>query len=89
MTNTTSSNTTTPPQITPPTSQPEGFNQFLKGFVAGAFLASMNKRLLLGAVVGVLTGAYYQQDFGAPNVKQNLDKVKKMVLDSIDSANKK
>lgn len=74
-----------PPGPPPPPIQPEGFNQFLKGFLAGAFLASLNKKLLLGAVAGVVTGAYYQQEYGAPKVKDTVDKLKKMVLESVDS----
>ncbi len=54
----------------PPPPEPAGAQQFLKGFVTGALLASLNKRLLLGAAIGTLAGAFYQQEFGAPNVKE-------------------
>eukprot|EP00048_Salpingoeca_helianthica_P009314 m.133721 g.133721 ORF g.133721 m.133721 type:complete len:94 (+) comp14834_c3_seq3:1609-1890(+) len=77
-----------PQTPTPSSVQGEGFNSFFKGLIAGGFIASLNKRLLLGGVVGVLAGAYYQQEFGAPNVKENIDKVKALVLDSIDKSKK-
>lgn len=59
----------------PPPSN-EAFTTFFKGFLAGAFLASLSKRLILGAIVGVASGAFYQQEYGAPSVKEQVDKWK-------------
>lgn len=41
----------------------------LKAFVAGVVVASLNKNLLLGFVIGALGGTYIQQNFsGVPDV---------------------
>ena len=68
---------------TPPGSPPDSYNQFIKGFVAGALIGNLNKKLLLGALVGGVAGAYYQQQFGAPNVKEEFDKWKTIVLNAM------
>ncbi len=62
--------------------------QFFKGFVAGGVVAGLNKKILLGALIGIVGGAYYHQEFGAPNVKANVDKVKAMVLDAVEKSKK-
>ena len=44
---------------------------FIKGFVVGVVFSHINKRLLLGMLVGTLTGAYIQQNYqGIPNVEE-------------------
>ena len=35
----------------------------LKGFVAGVVFSHINKRLILGFLVGTLAGAYIQQNY--------------------------
>ena len=43
---------------------------FFKGIFAGVFFSHLNKRLILGIVVGTLTGVYIQQNYeGIPNVE--------------------
>ncbi|EGD76420.1 hypothetical protein PTSG_07539 [Salpingoeca rosetta] len=46
---------------------------FIKGFAAGLFVAHFNRHLLMGALLGTAAGMYYQQEFGAPDVKQVYD----------------
>ena len=60
---------------------------FLKGFVVGVVFSHVNKRLILGIVVGTLTGAYIQQNYdGIPNVEET---AKKFVQSVRDAMNKK
>jgi hypothetical protein len=49
-----------------------GTEMFVKGAVAGLFVGSLNRYLLLGAAIGTAAGAYYHQQFGAPDVKKTL-----------------
>ena len=43
----------------------------LKGFVAGVVFSHINKRLVLGFLVGSLAGAYIQQNYDdIPNVEE-------------------
>ena len=37
---------------------------FFKGFLAGVLVSHFNKQLLLGALVGVTAGMYYEQEYG-------------------------
>lgn len=78
----------TGPSSSTPAPSNETFSNFFKGFVAGAFLSNISKRLVLGAIVGITAGAYYQQEFGAPDVKQEMLKWKKIVLESVQSGKK-
>ena len=38
-------------------------NSLLKGFVAGVVVSHINKRLIVGFLVGTLAGAYIQQNY--------------------------
>lgn len=43
----------------------------LKGFVAGVVFSHINKRLVLGFLVGSIAGAYIQQNYAdIPNVEE-------------------
>lgn len=52
---------------------------FLKGFGAGLLVAHFNRHLVLGTLLGTAAGMYYQQEYGAPDVKQQIDDVKEKI----------
>lgn len=72
------SHDTPPPQLPPP-------HPSTPPLLSLKIVGNLNKRLLLGALVGGVAGAYYQQQFGAPSVKEQYEKWKKIVLDSVQA----
>ena len=67
----------------PPQGPGDGGNSksFIKGFAAGLLFAHFNKHLVLGALVGVTAGMYYEQEFGAPDVKQKYEEISTQIKD--------
>lgn len=58
---------------------------FLKGFVAGVVFSHVNKRLILGLLVGTLTGAYIQQNYeGLPNVEETAKRLAQSIREALD-----
>ena len=57
----------------------------VKGFVAGVVFSHINKRLLLGLLVGTLTGAYIQQNYqGIPNVEETAKKLVQSIREAME-----
>ena len=67
----------------PPQGPGDGGNSksFIKGFAAGLLFAHFNKHLVMGALVGVTAGMYYEQEFGAPDVKQKYEEISAQIKD--------
>jgi len=58
---------------------------FIKGFVAGVVFSHINKRLLLGLLVGTVTGAYIQQNYeGMPNVEETAKRLMQSIREALD-----
>ena len=58
---------------------------FIKGFVVGVVFSHINKRLLLGMLVGTLTGAYIQQNYrGIPNVEKTAKKLAQTIREALE-----
>lgn len=58
---------------------------FIKGFVVGVVFSHINKRLLLGMLVGTLTGAYIQQNYhGIPNVEETAKKLAQTIREALE-----
>lgn len=58
---------------------------FLKGFVAGVVFSHFDKRLVLGLLVGTLTGAYIQQNYeGIPNVEEKAKNLMQSIRDAME-----
>ena len=58
---------------------------FTKGFVAGVVFSHINKRLLLGILVGTLTGAYIQQNYqGIPNIEETAKKLAQTIREAME-----
>ena len=58
---------------------------FIKGFVVGVVFSHINKRLLLGMLVGTLTGAYIQQNYqGIPNVEETAKKLAQTIREAME-----
>jgi hypothetical protein len=62
---------------------------FAKGFLAGVVLSHFNKQLMLGALVGVAAGMYFEQEYGAPNAKAAFQDFRETVDDILKKASKK
>lgn len=62
---------------------------FVQGLLAGLVLANFNKHLLLGGMVGLAGGMYWQQEFGAPDVREAADRVKAQFREVIDTIKEK
>eukprot|EP00053_Salpingoeca_punica_P015483 m.142866 g.142866 ORF g.142866 m.142866 type:complete len:77 (-) comp16723_c0_seq1:274-504(-) len=58
---------------------------FGKGVLAGALLANFNKQLMLGVMLGAAAGIYYHQEFKAPDVGKEYERLRKIVMDAISS----
>lgn len=74
---------------TQPSGDTTGLTRFAQGVVTGALLSSLNKHMLFGAMVGIAGGMFYQQEFGAPDVKSALGEVRRTISDIIDDQRKK
>lgn len=58
---------------------------FIKGFVVGVVFSHINKRLLLGMLVGTLTGAYIQQNYqGIPNVEETAKQLAQTIREALE-----
>lgn len=58
---------------------------FTKGVVAGVVFSHINKRLLLGILVGTLTGAYIQQNYqGIPNIEETAKKLAQTIREAME-----
>ena len=58
---------------------------FIKGFVVGVVFSHINKRLLLGMLVGTLTGAYIQQNYQRiPNVEETAKKLAQTIREALE-----
>ena len=58
---------------------------FTKGVVAGVVFSHINQRLLLGILVGTLTGTYIQQNYqGIPNIEETAKKLVQTIREAME-----
>ena len=56
---------------------------FLKGFAAGVIFSHINKTLVLGFIIGTVSGAFIEQNFqNIPNIKQEAQGLIKKLKES-------
>ena len=56
---------------------------FIKGFAAGLLVSHLSKNLMLGFLIGTVSGFYVEQNFrNIPDVKTEASKILSMVQDA-------
>ncbi len=58
---------------------------FVKGFTAGLVISNINKHLILGLIIGTLSGFYIEQNFkNIPHVKSEAVKILAMAKEAVN-----